>query len=199
MISLVDYGAGNMASVRKAFEHLELETEIIDKPEQVVKAKKIVLPGVGNFKSLEKLEQTGIRTAVAESIARGVPFLGICLGMQWLFETSTEAPEVKGLGIFPGKCTRFTEVPRTLHVGWNRISFRNGTSRLFQGIEDSSYFYFTHSYWCPIESSSSATSHFQTEFAAALEKKNIFGVQFHPEKSGDSGLRILKNFGELPC
>ncbi|HZR29676.1 MAG TPA: imidazole glycerol phosphate synthase subunit HisH [Terriglobales bacterium] len=199
MISLVDYGAGNMASVRKAFEHLELETEIIDKPEQVVKAKKLVLPGVGNFKSLEKLEQTGIRAAIAESIARGVPFLGICLGMQWLFETSTEAPEVKGLGIFPGRCTRFTEIPRTLHVGWNQISFRNGSSRLFQGITDSSYFYFTHSYWCPIESCSSATSQFQTEFAAALEKKNVFGVQFHPEKSGDSGLRILKNFGELPC
>jgi len=199
MISLVDYGAGNMASVRKAFEHLELATEIIDKPEQVIKAKKLVLPGVGNFKSLEKLEQTGIRAAIADSIARGVPFLGICLGMQWLFETSTEAPEVKGLGVFPGKCTRFTEFPRTLHVGWNQISFRNGTSRLFQGIADSSYFYFTHSYWCPIESSSSATSHFQTEFAAALEKKNVFGVQFHPEKSGDSGLRILKNFGELPC
>ncbi len=199
MISLIDYGAGNMASVRKAFEHLALETEIIDKPEQISKATKLVLPGVGNFKSLEKLEQTGMRAAIQESVARGVPFLGICLGMQWLFETSTEAPEVKGLGIFPGKCTRFTETPRSLHVGWNQISFCNSSSRLFQGIADGSYFYFTHSYWCPIEGSSSATTQFQTEFAAALEKKNVFGMQFHPEKSGDSGLRILKNFGELPC
>ena len=199
MISLIDYGAGNMASVRKAFEHLELETEIIDKPEEVIKATKLVLPGVGNFKSLEKLEQTGIRAAIEQSIARGVPFLGICLGMQWLFETSTEAPEVKGLGIFAGRCTRFTETPRTLHVGWNQINYCNGSSRLFQGIPDASYFYFTHSYWCPIENSSSATSHFQTNFAAALEKKNVFGVQFHPEKSGDSGLHILKNFGELAC
>ncbi|HTC79378.1 MAG TPA: imidazole glycerol phosphate synthase subunit HisH [Terriglobales bacterium] len=199
MISLIDYGAGNMASVRKAFEHLALETEIIDKPAQISKATKLVLPGVGNFKSLEKLEQTGMRAAIQESVARGVPFLGICLGMQWLFETSTEAPEVQGLGIFPGKCARFTETPRSLHVGWNQISFCNGSSRLFQGIADGSYFYFTHSYWCPIESSSSATTQFQTEFAAALEKKNVFGMQFHPEKSGDSGLRILKNFGELSC
>ncbi len=199
MISLIDYGAGNIPSVRKAFQHLGLETEIIDQPEQVRKATKLVLPGVGNFKSLEKLEHTGMRSTIQESVARGVPFLGICLGMQWLFEASTEAPEVKGLGIFTGKCTRFTETPRSLHVGWNQISFCNDSSRLFQGIVDQSYFYFTHSYWCPIESSSSATSHFQTEFAAALEKKNVFGMQFHPEKSGDSGLRILKNFGELPC
>jgi glutamine amidotransferase len=199
MISLIDYGAGNIPSVRKAFQHLGLETEIIDKPDQVRRAKNLVLPGVGNFKSLEVLEQTGMRAAIQESVARGVPFLGICLGMQWLFETSTEAPEVRGLGIFPGKCTRFSDNPRSLHVGWNQITFRNGSSPLFKGIADHSYFYFTHSYWCPIESSSSATSHFQTEFAAALEKQNVFGMQFHPEKSGDSGLRILKNFGELPC
>jgi glutamine amidotransferase len=199
MISLIDYGAGNIPSVRKAFQHLGLDTEIIDKPDEVQKAAKLVLPGVGNFKALGVMEQTGMRAAIQESVARGIPFLGICLGMQWLFETSTEAPEVKGLGIVLGQCTRFTANPRSLHVGWNQVSFCNGSSRLFQGIADQSYFYFTHSYWCPVESSSSATSHFQTDFAAAMEKKNVFGMQFHPEKSGDAGLRILKNFGELPC
>jgi glutamine amidotransferase len=199
MISLIDYGAGNMPSVLKAFAHLGLETEVIDTPEPVLKARKLVLPGVGNFKSLEKLEHSGVRAAIGQAITRGVPFLGICLGMQWLFETSTEAPEVKGLGIFPGQCARFGETPRSLHVGWNQITFCNGNSRVFQGIADGSYFYFTHSYWCPVESSSSATSRFQTKFAAALEKGTVFGVQFHPEKSGESGLRLLENFGELPC
>ena len=199
MISLIDYGAGNMPSVLKAFEHLGLETEVIERPEQVLKARKLVLPGVGNFKSLERLEHSGVRAAILQSISRGVPFLGICLGMQWLYQTSTEAPEVKGLGIFSGECIRFSETPRSLHVGWNQVALCNGNSRVFQGIGDSSYFYFTHSYWCPVESSSSATSHFQTAFAAALERDNVFGVQFHPEKSGESGLRLLKNFGELPC
>ena len=199
MISLIDYGAGNMPSVLKAFAHLGLETEVIETPEQVRKASKLVLPGVGNFKSLERLEHSGVRAAIGQCVAQGVPFLGICLGMQWLFETSTEAPEVRGLGIFPGQCRRFSDTPRSLHVGWNQITFCNGSSRVFCGIPDSSYFYFTHSYWCPVEGSSSATSHFQTEFAAALEKANVFGVQFHPEKSGEAGLRLLKNFGELPC
>lgn len=199
MISLIDYGAGNMPSVLKAFAHLGLETEVIETPEQVLKASKLVLPGVGNFKSLERLEHSGVRAAIGQSVAQGVPFLGICLGMQWLFETSTEAPEVKGLGIFPGQCTRFRDTPRSLHVGWNQITFCNGSSRVFSGIPDSSYFYFTHSYWCPVEGSSSATSHFQTEFAAALDKGNVFGVQFHPEKSGEAGLCLLKNFGELSC
>ena len=199
MISLIDYGAGNMPSVLKAFAHLGLETEVIETPEQVLKARKLVLPGVGNFKSLEKLEHSGVRAAIGQAITRGVPFLGICLGMQWLFETSTEAPEVKGLGIFPGQCARFAETPRSLHVGWNRVTFCNGSSRVFQGIPDGSYFYFTHSYWCPVKSSTSATSHFQTKFAAALGKGGVFGVQFHPEKSGEAGLRLLKNFGELSC
>lgn len=199
MISMIDYGAGNMPSVVKAFAHLGLKTEVIETPEHVLKAGKLVLPGVGNFKSLERLERSGVRAAIGQSIARGVPFLGICLGMQWLFDTSTEAPEVKGLGIFPGQCTRFTETPRSLHVGWNQITFCNGSSRIFQGIPDGSYFYFTHSYFCPVESSSSATSQFQTQFAAALGKDNVFGAQFHPEKSGEAGLRLLKNFGDLPC
>jgi len=199
MISMIDYGAGNMPSVLKAFAHLGLETDVIETPEQVLKARKMVLPGVGNFKSLEKLEHSGVRAAIGQAIACGVPFLGICLGMQWLFDTSTEAPEVKGLGIFSGLCTRFAETPRSLHVGWNQVTVCNGSSRVFRGIPDGSYFYFTHSYWCPVESSSSATSHFQTTFAAGLERGNVFGVQFHPEKSGEAGLRLLKNFGKLPC
>ena len=123
MISLIDYGAGNMPSVLKAFAHLGLETEVIETPEQVLKARRLILPGVGNFKALEKLDHSGMRTAIGQAITRGVPFLGICLGMQWLFESSTEAPEIKGLGIFPGQCARFRETPRSLHVGWNQVSF----------------------------------------------------------------------------
>lgn len=194
-ITIVDYRAGNLASVRKAFEHLGCEAIITEDPDVVRTAEKIVLPGVGHFGTMVRLEQSGMRAAIAEQIGRGTPFLGICLGMQWLFEGSAEAPEVSGLGLFAGRCEHFAPGVKVPHVGWNDLQAR-GKSRLFAGVPHEGFVYYTHSYKAPVTEGVGATTEYGGEFAAAVERDNIFGVQFHPEKSGEVGLAILRNFCE---
>jgi glutamine amidotransferase len=196
MIAIVDYGAGNLTSVKKAFDYLGAEVAVTDLPETVRAADKIVFPGVGHFSSLQALENTGLRKALFEAASANRPLLGICLGMQWLFEGSEECSEIKGAGIFPGQCQQFPASVKSPHVGWNSISVHNG-SALLSGIPQKSFVYFTHSYHAPMIEETSAASEYGSRFSAAIERGNIFGVQFHPEKSGDVGLAILKNFCEI--
>ena len=196
MIAIVDYGAGNLHSVKKAFDHLGAEAVVTDQPGTVAAASKIVLPGVGHFSSLEALKTTGLEEALLQSASAGKPFLGICLGMQWLFEGSEECLEVAGAGIFPGKCRQFPSSVKSPHVGWNSLTVQQG-SRLLRGIAQDSFVYYTHSFHAPVVTETAAASEYGLRFAGAVERGNIFGVQFHPEKSGDVGLSILKNFCEV--
>jgi glutamine amidotransferase len=199
MITLIDYKAGNLTSVRKAFTHLGQETAITEDPAQVREAEALVLPGVGHFVTTKRLADSGVRDAVLEAIARGVPFLGICVGMQWQFAGSTESPDTPGLGIFEGPCERFQTTLKVPHVGWNQIGRtpEGERSRLLRGVPSDSFVYFTHSYRAPVVKGVSAVTTYGETFAAAVERDNIFGVQFHPEKSGDTGLRILRNFCDI--
>ncbi len=196
MITLIDYKAGNLTSVRKAFNYLGQQSVVTGDPALVRDAEALVLPGVGHFCTTERLASSGVRDAVLEAIARGVPFLGICVGMQWQFAGSTEAPETQGLGLFEGACQRFRTSLKVPHVGWNRIRRTAAAepSRLLGGVPDDSFVYFTHSYRAPVVAGVSAVTTYGETFAASVERENVFGTQFHPEKSGDTGLRILKNF-----
>ena len=196
MIAIVDYGAGNLNSVKKAFAYLGAEAVVTDQPRTVARASKMVLPGVGHFSSLEALNTTGLAEALLQSASAGKPFLGICLGMQWLFAGSEECLEVAGAGIFPDKCRQFPSSVKSPHVGWNSLHTPQ-SSRLLAGVADGTQVYFTHSYAAPITPESAATCEHGAEFAAAVEIGHIFGVQFHPEKSGPVGLRIVRNFLEL--
>jgi glutamine amidotransferase len=162
----------------------------------VAAATKIVLPGVGHFSSLQALNTTGLDEALLQSASGGKPFLGICLGMQWLFEGSEECLEVAGAGIFPGKCRQFPSSVKSPHVGWNSLAVQEG-SRLLRGIAQDSFVYYTHSFHAPVVTETAAASQYGLRFSGAVERDNIFGVQFHPEKSGDVGLSILKNFCEV--
>jgi glutamine amidotransferase len=160
----------------------------------VESAERIVLPGVGHFAATERLDATGLTGAIRAAIARGVPFLGICVGMQWLYAGSSEAPEQPGLGYFQEKCAHFAEsTEKVPHVGWNSLEVKKG-SRLLAGVEAGEYVYFTHSYRGPVTSDTAAITHYIEPFAAAVERDNVMGVQFHPEKSGATGLKILRNF-----
>lgn len=196
MIAIVDYGAGNLNSVKKAFDYLGAEVMVTDRPEVVASADKIVLPGVGHFSSLRALEDTGLRKALMQNASAGKPFLGICLGMQWLFQGSEECRDVAGAAIFPGKCQQFPSNVKSPHVGWNSLTVQNG-SRLLRGVAQDSFVYYTHSFYAPVVTETAAASEYGLWFAGAVELGNIFGVQFHPEKSGDVGLTILKNFCEV--
>lgn len=198
MIAILDYGAGNLASVRKAFEYLGVECEITQNPAKAERAEKLVLPGVGHFAATAELDRRGLREAVGSAVARGTPFLGICVGMQWLFEGSCEAPGVPGLGVFRGKCARFNGGVKVPHVGWNTFR-RAPESRLLAGLEDQSFVYYTHSYFAPVTAGTVAQTDYGVAFSAVVEQGNVFGVQFHPEKSAQAGLQILRNFCELPC
>jgi imidazole glycerol-phosphate synthase subunit HisH len=197
MIAIVDYGAGNLTSVAKALEHLGLECAMTNDPDIVGRADKWIIPGVGNFKATAPLTN-GKLGAVLRGAAGddGRPLLGICLGLQWMFEGSTEAPELRGLATFPGKCKRFSERVKSPHVGWDSLAITR-PSRLLAGISSGSYVYFTHSYSAPVCGDTVATCDYETPFTAAAERGNLFGVQFHPEKSGDAGLQILENFCAL--
>jgi glutamine amidotransferase len=196
MITLIDYKAGNLTSVRKAFTHLGQETVVTDDPGQVRDAQALVLPGVGHFCTTERLATSGVRDAVLQAIERGTPFLGICVGMQWQFAGSTEAPETQGLALLEGSCKRFETTLKVPHVGWNQIrrTAEGQHSHLLKGVPDDSFVYFTHSYRAPVVAGVSAVTDYGETFAACVERDNVFGVQFHPEKSGDTGLCILKNF-----
>ena len=194
-VTVVDYKAGNLTSVLKTLRHLGAETVVTDGDLSLVEsAERIVLPGVGHFAATERLDKTGLTGAIRAAIARGVPFLGICVGMQWLYAGSTEAPEQSGLGYFSESCTHFAEsAEKVPHVGWNSLEVRNG-SRLLAGIEPGEFVYFTHSYKGPATADTAATTQYIEPFAAAVERGNVMGVQFHTEKSGATGLKILGNF-----
>jgi imidazole glycerol-phosphate synthase subunit HisH len=193
VITIIDYKAGNLASVQKAFAHFGCITEITSDAEVVAKASRLVLPGVGNFSATLALAESGVRSAIEQAIARGIPFLGICVGMQWLFEGSEEAPGVAGLGAFQGACSRFPTSVKAPHVGWNTV--RSATnSRLLKDVETEFFVYYTHSYRAPATEGTVGCTEYGGEFAAVVERDNVFGVQFHPEKSGEAGLRLLRNF-----
>lgn len=198
MIHIINYQASNLRSVKKAFDYLGYDSEITADPDLVAKAEKLVLPGVGHFASCELLARTGLRDAVRESVRRGTPFLGICVGMQWEFESSEEAPQTTGLGLFSGSCGKFPAGVKVPHVGWNSLDIVC-PSRLLDGIENGAFVYFTHSYRAPIVRETVACSDYEGGFSSAVERENVFGVQFHPEKSGNVGLKILQNFGAMKC
>ena len=199
MIALIDYGAGNLTSVRKALTALGADFATPARPEDCARFSAVIVPGVGNFAATSALVGPW-RDAIADTVRRGTPLLGICLGMQWLFEGSDEAPEVPGLGVLEGRVTRLRgdaeaglKIP---HVGWNALDFR-GTGRILTGLGPHSHVYFTHSYAAPVtDACVAATTHGET-FAAVVERDNVFGVQFHPEKSSDAGLQIIRNFLEV--
>jgi imidazole glycerol-phosphate synthase subunit HisH len=196
MIAIVDYGAGNLNSVKTAFDHLGAQVSVTDAAETVAAADKIVLPGVGHFSALQVLDRTGLRKALLQATSDGKPFLGICLGMQWLFEGSEECNDLAGAGIFSGKCRQFPTSVKSPHVGWNSLIVQEG-SKLLRGISPDSFVYYTHSYHAPVHAETTAVSEYGLPFTGAVERGNIFGVQFHPEKSGGVGLSILRNFCEL--
>lgn len=197
MIAIVDYKAGNLTSVKKAFDHLGAETVVTSDPAQVAKAGKIVLPGVGHFAATKALDDCGLREVILEKIEAGAPFLGICVGMQWMLASSEEAPGVQGLALWPGECSRFPAGVKAPHVGWNNLQIRNGMSLLLRGVVPESYVYFTHSYRIQLLAATAAECEYGGGFSAAIEQDNLFGVQFHPEKSGPVGLTILENFCNL--
>jgi glutamine amidotransferase/cyclase len=194
VIALLDYSAGNVGSVLKAIEHLGHSAAVVDKPEALRAAEKIIFPGQGHFGTMMRaLEERRLLTPLRASLAAGTPFLGICLGLQALYEASEEAPEVYGLALLPGRVTRFQGVFKVPHVGWSQLEIRNPNG-LFRGVADGSFVYFCHSYYGPDVNESSAVTHYGQTFASGLEMNNIWAVQFHPEKSGDVGLKVLKNF-----
>lgn len=195
MIAIVDYGAGNISSVKKALEYVGATAQVTSDPEVIAAAERIAMPGVGHFCRCDALND-GLRESVLRAITRDVPFLGICVGMQWLFEGSDEAPETPGAGIFPWRCSRFTAEVKSPHVGWNQIELQ-GDSRLLRGVDDGAFVYYTHSFRAPVIEQTVACTQYGGAFSAVVERDNVFGVQFHPEKSGAAGLKILENFCAL--
>ena len=197
MIALIDYGAGNLTSVRKALTALGVDFTVPASTAVCARASGIIVPGVGHFAATAALEGAWLQ-AIRSAVSAGVPLLGICLGMQWLFEGSDEAPDVEGLGVIPGRISRLqNDLERRLkvpHVGWNALDFRTGGARLFQGLSSGAQVYFTHSYAAPVTDECVASTAHANTFSSVVERDNIFGVQFHPEKSGAAGLQILRNF-----
>ena len=197
MIAIIDYKAGNLASVKKALDHLRVDAVVTDDSRLVSRADKLILPGVGHFAATTQLNKNGMRDAVEKSIAARKPFLGICVGMQWMLEGSSEAPEVPGLGVVHARCNRFESTDlKVPHVGWNQIA-KVGSSRLLEGIESGSFVYYSHSYCAPLTSKTVATTDYCGTYSAVIEDGNMFGVQFHPEKSGTVGMKLLRNFCEF--
>jgi imidazole glycerol phosphate synthase glutamine amidotransferase subunit len=196
MIALLDYGAGNVGSVLKAVRYLGFPAEVVSDPQQLLAAEKIILPGQGHFgHMLKALADRGSLDALRQALAAGKPYLGICLGLQALYEGSEEAPEVPGLGIIPGRVRRFEGIFKVPHIGWNQLIIRPG-STVFSGVAEGSFVYYCHSYYAPVTEETAARTEYGSPFATAIEKGPIWGVQFHPEKSGEVGLQVLKNFLE---
>lgn len=198
MIAIIDYDAGNLRSVEKALISLGEEPAVSRDPETILKADKVILPGVGSFgDAMGRLHQYGLVDVIHQVVEKGTPFLGICLGLQLLFESSEESEGVEGLGVLPGKILRIPDCSglKIPHMGWNSLSVTPG-ARLFQGIEDGAYVYFVHSYYLKAadESIVAASTEYSTHIHASVERGNVFACQFHPEKSSDVGLKILKNF-----
>lgn len=197
MIGIIDYGAGNLRSVQNTLAEIGAPYRLVHTPEQLRASSKIVLPGVGHFgQMMRALEMMQLREPIKKNIDDKVPFLGICLGMQGLFESSEEAPELQGLNILPGVVKRFEHDLRIPHMGWNEISPKTETS-LLHNLGPKPYLYFAHSYYAPITPATAATCDYGVTYTAVIESNNLFGVQFHPEKSGPLGLRIVKNFVDL--
>ena len=195
MIAIVDYGAGNISSVKKALEHMGARAQLTSDASVIAAAEKVVIPGVGHFSRCQSLNQN-LRKPVLDAISRGTPFLGICVGMQWLFDGSAESPETPGAALFAGQNSRFPASVKSPHVGWNQIEIKNG-SRLLRGIGNGAFVYYTHSFRAPVIEQTVACTTYGGAFSAAVERDNIFGVQFHPEKSAETGLKILENFCAL--
>lgn len=198
MIAVIDYDAGNLKSVEKALAALGEQPVISRDKETILSADKVILPGVGSFgDAMGKLEQYGLVDVIHKVVDQGTPFLGICLGLQLLFERSGESGGVKGLGLLPGEIVRFEDMPgrKVPHMGWNSLNVRPG-AKLFKGLDSGAYVYFVHSYYLKAERECdvAAYSEYGVPFHAAVERDNIFACQFHPEKSGATGLKILKNF-----
>lgn len=201
MLAVIDYGAGNLRSVMHALKHLGVENVcLVHNPSDLVGAEKIILPGVGAFGAgMQKLREQGLVNPIKDAIAAGIPYLGICLGMQFLFEYSDEMGDHEGLGVLPGRVTRFPadmnlKVP---HMGWNQLQIRR-ESPLLKGLVSDGYAYFVHSYYCAPANLNDvlATVDYGIPFTAVVQRDNIYGVQFHPEKSQRTGLQILTNFLE---
>ncbi len=196
-VVVFDYGAGNLRSVLNTLGAIGAQYELVDDVAGLESAEKIILPGVGHFGQMVRtLDAMRVRKPLLTRIADGVPFLGICLGLQALFEESEEAPELQGLGLFAGKVKRFPNDARVPHMGWNELEVKAG-SKLLRNLPERPYLYFAHSYYVPAHPHAAATCVYSEPFTAVLEYENVYGVQFHPEKSGALGLQIVKNFVDL--
>jgi len=196
MISILDYGAGNLQSVQNTLGAIGAGYELVRGAEALRRATKIILPGVGHFgQMMRALDQMNVREALKDAIRAGVPFLGICLGLQALFTDSEEAPEERGLGILEGRVRRFEGDMRIPHMGWNQLQPCR-ESRLLRGAGEKPFVYFAHSYYAPVVRQTAAVCEYSIPYTAILEQDNLCGVQFHPEKSGEIGLRIVRNFVE---
>ena len=195
MIALLDYRAGNLTSVKKALAAIGADVFVPEAPGDLEKARRIIVPGVGHFGATRTLDE-GWVSAIRSRLAGGCPLLGICLGMQWLYESSDEAPELTGLGILPGRCYKLGVVAplKVPHVGWNSVTLVRNDASIVDGVASGAQVYFTHSYVAPITGDTAATTEHGDAFAAIVERGRVAGVQFHPEKSGDVGLQILRNF-----
>ena len=197
MIAIFDYGAGNLRSVENTLAEIGSEYTLVRDAAGLKAASKIILPGVGHFGQIMRaLDAMGVRGTFIERINAGVPFLGICLGLQALFQNSEEAPGVDGLGLVDGTVRRFPDTARVPQMGWNQLEALK-PSRLMAGVKQSAYVYFAHSYYAPLNDATAASCTYTLPYTALLEEGNVFGVQFHPEKSGPVGLQIMRNFVEL--
>ncbi|MCL4784364.1 MAG: imidazole glycerol phosphate synthase subunit HisH [Bryobacterales bacterium] len=197
MIRIVDYGAGNLRSVENTLAAMGAPYEIVTRPEQLDGASKVLLPGVGHYgQIMRSLSTSGLRNGLLELIRRGTPFLGICIGLQSLFEGSEEDTAVEGLGVFQGVIRRFDDRLRVPHMGWNQIAACKECA-LLRGIPANPYVYFAHSYYAPVVSATGAVCDYGMAYTALIEDGNVYGVQFHPEKSGEVGMQVIKNFVEL--
>ena len=197
MITIFDYGAGNLRSVQNTLDEIGAEYRVVNDAASLETATKIILPGVGHYgQLLRSLDALNVRDTLVSRIKADVPFLGICLGLQALFDSSEEAPEERGLGIFPGAVRRFDNTARVPHMGWNQLELVK-PSKLLAGLPASPHVYFANSYYCPVIGATSAICEYTVPFTAVLEQDNVHGVQFHPEKSGPAGIAIVRNFVEL--
>jgi imidazole glycerol phosphate synthase glutamine amidotransferase subunit len=197
MTTIVDYGAGNIRSVQNTLDELGAEFTVTNDPAAVSSAQKIILPGVGHFgQMMQAIDRLRLRDVLLERISAGVPFLGICIGLQCLFEGSEESPASRGLGLFPGCVRRFSGNARIPHMGWNSLE-KTRPSKLLARLEDGTFTYFAHSYYAPLNEATAATCTYLHPYSAVLEKDNVYAVQFHPEKSGPVGLQVVKNFLEI--